>query len=132
MEQLSHVYIPTGLAVVDCSASSETTEILSRVIDLGCCIVLANKKPLTSTMVRNSFRSNLSSLSTKDARLRKKHVHYLLLVIPQVMLSGPSTSRFDCLLWVDCQKIFLFSAMQEYYDKLVSQPRRIRHESTVS
>ncbi|KAI3409515.1 Homoserine dehydrogenase (HDH) [Psidium guajava] len=58
-----------GLVIVDCSASSETTEILSHVIDLGCCIILANKKPLTSTM--------------------------------------------------------------EYYDKLVSQPRRIRHESTV-
>ncbi|KAF8009403.1 hypothetical protein BT93_J0403 [Corymbia citriodora subsp. variegata] len=65
----SHLGKSTGLAVVDCSASLETTEILSCVIDLGCCIVLANKKPLTSTM--------------------------------------------------------------EYYDKLVSQPRRIRHESTV-
>ncbi|TXG73429.1 hypothetical protein EZV62_002008 [Acer yangbiense] len=41
----------TGLAVVDCSASSETVGVLTRVVDLGCCIVLANKKPLTSTMV---------------------------------------------------------------------------------
>lgn len=59
----------TGLAFVDCSASSETTKVLNQVVDLGCCVVLANKKPLTSTM--------------------------------------------------------------EVYDKLVSHPRRIRHESTV-
>ncbi|CAK9165282.1 unnamed protein product [Ilex paraguariensis] len=59
----------TGLAFVDCSASSETIGVLSRVVDMGCCVVLANKKPLTSSM--------------------------------------------------------------EDYDKLVSQPRRIRHESTV-
>ncbi|XP_039145834.1 bifunctional aspartokinase/homoserine dehydrogenase 1 [Dioscorea cayenensis subsp. rotundata] len=37
----------SGLAVVDCSASSETVEILMQAIDLGCCVVLANKKPLT-------------------------------------------------------------------------------------
>ncbi|KAK2648662.1 hypothetical protein Ddye_016151 [Dipteronia dyeriana] len=60
----------TGLAFVDCSASSETVGVLTRVVDLGCCIVLANKKPLTSTM-------------------------------------------------------------EDYY-KLVSHPRRIQHESTVS
>ncbi|XP_077241484.1 glyceraldehyde-3-phosphate dehydrogenase-like family protein isoform X2 [Tasmannia lanceolata] len=38
----------TGLSLVDCSASSETIKVLNRVVDLGCCIVLANKKPLTS------------------------------------------------------------------------------------
>lgn len=59
----------TGLAFVDCSASSETIRMLNQVVDMGCCVVLANKKPLTSTM--------------------------------------------------------------EDYDKLVSYPRRIRHESTV-
>ncbi|CAI9105998.1 OLC1v1005046C1 [Oldenlandia corymbosa var. corymbosa] len=59
----------TGLAVVDCSASSETAGILSQVVDFGCCVVLANKKPLTASL--------------------------------------------------------------EVYDKLVSLPRRIRHESTV-
>ncbi|CAK7329188.1 unnamed protein product [Dovyalis caffra] len=58
-----------GLALVDCSASSETIGVLNQVVDMGCCIVLANKKPLTSTM--------------------------------------------------------------EDYDKLVSYPRRLRHESTV-
>ncbi|KAG8371071.1 hypothetical protein BUALT_Bualt13G0048800 [Buddleja alternifolia] len=58
-----------GLALVDCSASSQTIELLSRAIDLDCCVVLANKKPLTSSL--------------------------------------------------------------EDYDKFVSQPRRIRHESTV-
>ncbi|CAA6654491.1 unnamed protein product [Spirodela intermedia] len=40
----------TGLAVVDCTASSETLEVLKQVIDSGCCVVLANKKPLTSSM----------------------------------------------------------------------------------
>ncbi|XP_021827504.1 uncharacterized protein LOC110768129 [Prunus avium] len=59
----------TGLALVDCSASSETIPVLTQVVDLDCCIVMANKKPLTSTM--------------------------------------------------------------EDYDKLISYPRRIRHESTV-
>ncbi|EFH50289.1 homoserine dehydrogenase family protein [Arabidopsis lyrata subsp. lyrata] len=39
-----------GLAVVDCSASMETIEILMKAVDLGCCVVLANKKPLTSTL----------------------------------------------------------------------------------
>ncbi|XP_030506257.2 uncharacterized protein LOC115721145 [Cannabis sativa] len=59
----------TGLALVDCSASSETIGVLNRVVDMGCCAVLANKKPLTCKM--------------------------------------------------------------EDYDKLVSHPRFIRHESTV-
>ncbi|XVF46399.1 hypothetical protein PTKIN_Ptkin03bG0023600 [Pterospermum kingtungense] len=59
----------TGLALVDCSASSETIGVLKQGVDLGCCVVLANKKPLTSTL--------------------------------------------------------------EDYDKLVSHPCRIRHESTV-
>ncbi|XP_027178631.1 uncharacterized protein LOC113777667 [Coffea eugenioides] len=59
----------TGLAFVDCSASSKTVEVLNQVADLGCCVVLANKKPLTASL--------------------------------------------------------------EAYDKLVSHPRRIRHESTV-
>ncbi|KAF2300062.1 hypothetical protein GH714_007840 [Hevea brasiliensis] len=40
----------TGLAFVDCSASYETIAVLNRVVDLGCCIVMANKKPLTSTL----------------------------------------------------------------------------------
>ncbi|TYH80913.1 hypothetical protein ES332_D03G165100v1 [Gossypium tomentosum] len=59
----------TGLALVDCSASSETIGVLKEGVNLGCCVVLANKKPLTSTL--------------------------------------------------------------EDYDKLVSHPCRIRHESTV-
>ncbi|XP_049368043.1 uncharacterized protein LOC125832903 isoform X2 [Solanum verrucosum] len=58
----------TGLAFVDCSASAETIGVLNQVVDFGCCVVLANKKPLTVPM--------------------------------------------------------------EDYDKLVSQPRRLRHEST--
>ncbi|KAL2945602.1 Bifunctional aspartokinase/homoserine dehydrogenase 1 [Bienertia sinuspersici] len=39
-----------GLAVVDCSASADTIVILQKVLELGGCIVLANKKPLTSSM----------------------------------------------------------------------------------
>ncbi|KAF3948993.1 hypothetical protein CMV_025075 [Castanea mollissima] len=39
-----------GLALVDCSASSETIGVMKQVVDLGCCIAMANKKPLTSTM----------------------------------------------------------------------------------
>nr|GMD71399.1 bifunctional aspartokinase/homoserine dehydrogenase 1-like isoform X1 [Ipomoea batatas] len=49
------MFIETGLAFVDCSASSETVGVLSRVVDFGCCVVLANKKPLTSSMVTNSL-----------------------------------------------------------------------------
>ncbi|XP_078180856.1 glyceraldehyde-3-phosphate dehydrogenase-like family protein isoform X3 [Carex rostrata] len=37
----------TGLAVVDCSASGETIDVLKQVSSLGSCVVLANKKPLT-------------------------------------------------------------------------------------
>lgn len=40
----------TGMTVVDCSASSETIGTLKRVVDFGSCIVLANKKPLTSSI----------------------------------------------------------------------------------
>ncbi|KAG1365557.1 hypothetical protein COCNU_12G005570 [Cocos nucifera] len=42
-----HLGRSTGLAVVDCSASSETVNILKQAVGLGCCVVLANKKPLT-------------------------------------------------------------------------------------
>ncbi|KAK6776752.1 hypothetical protein RDI58_027753 [Solanum bulbocastanum] len=41
----------TGLAFVDCSASAETIGVLNQVVDFGCCVVLANKKPLTVPMV---------------------------------------------------------------------------------
>ncbi|PKA51811.1 Bifunctional aspartokinase/homoserine dehydrogenase 1, chloroplastic [Apostasia shenzhenica] len=37
----------SGLAIADCSASAETLEVLKQSISFGCCIVLANKKPLT-------------------------------------------------------------------------------------
>ncbi|KAG5568294.1 hypothetical protein H5410_064694 [Solanum commersonii] len=40
----------TGLAFVDCSASAETIGVLNQVVDFGCCVVLANKKPLTVQM----------------------------------------------------------------------------------
>ncbi|KAL6527874.1 hypothetical protein OROMI_029685 [Orobanche minor] len=59
----------SGLVLVDCTASSETIALLSQAASLYCCVVLANKKPLTSSLAS--------------------------------------------------------------YDKLVSRPRRIRHESTV-
>ena len=40
-----------GVVVVDCSASDDTALLLSRAAGWGLCIVLANKKPLTSSMV---------------------------------------------------------------------------------
>ncbi|XP_050224651.1 uncharacterized protein LOC126674269 isoform X2 [Mercurialis annua] len=40
----------TGLAFIDCSASAHTIHVLNRVVELGCCCVLANKKPLTSAL----------------------------------------------------------------------------------
>lgn len=49
------LFLSTGLVVVDCSASSETMGVLHQVLDLGCCIVLANKKPLTAAMVTSSI-----------------------------------------------------------------------------
>uniref|UniRef100_A0A7N0RIG2 Homoserine dehydrogenase n=1 Tax=Kalanchoe fedtschenkoi TaxID=63787 RepID=A0A7N0RIG2_KALFE len=39
-----------GLALVDCSASSDTLKVLNQVVDLDCCVVLANKKPLTAAL----------------------------------------------------------------------------------
>ncbi|KAF3671692.1 putative non-specific lipid-transfer protein-like protein-like, partial [Capsicum annuum] len=66
---IGHLGKSAGLAFVDCSASAETIGVLNQVVNFGCCVVLANKKPLTVPM--------------------------------------------------------------EDYDKLVSQPRRLRHESTV-
>ncbi|KAL8099715.1 hypothetical protein AgCh_032103 [Apium graveolens] len=39
-----------GLTIVDCSASLETIGVLKQVVDLGCCIVLANKRPLSSSL----------------------------------------------------------------------------------
>ncbi|XP_021720634.1 uncharacterized protein LOC110688224 [Chenopodium quinoa] len=49
-EIASHLVRSTGLAVVDCSASSDTIGILQKVAEMNVCIVLANKKPLTSSM----------------------------------------------------------------------------------
>uniref|UniRef100_A0A9I9E6D8 Homoserine dehydrogenase n=1 Tax=Cucumis melo TaxID=3656 RepID=A0A9I9E6D8_CUCME len=54
----------TGLACVDCSASSDTVNVLKQVVDLGCCIVLANKKPLTSTI------EDFNKLITHPRRIR--------------------------------------------------------------
>ncbi|XP_054793630.1 uncharacterized protein LOC129299195 [Prosopis cineraria] len=50
LEIASQLGKSTGLVCVDCSASSDTVIMLKEVIHMGCCIVLANKKPLTSTM----------------------------------------------------------------------------------
>lgn len=47
-------FFVVGLAFVDCTASSGTVSVLKQVVDMGCCVVMANKKPLTSTMVRSS------------------------------------------------------------------------------
>ncbi|GJN28419.1 hypothetical protein PR202_gb16539 [Eleusine coracana subsp. coracana] len=37
----------TGLVLVDCSATYDTVGLLKAAVDHGCCIALANKKPLT-------------------------------------------------------------------------------------
>ncbi|AES71565.1 putative homoserine dehydrogenase [Medicago truncatula] len=50
LEIASQLGKKTGLAFVDCTASSDTIVVLKQVVDLGCCVVMANKKPLTSTM----------------------------------------------------------------------------------
>ncbi|XP_040384909.1 bifunctional aspartokinase/homoserine dehydrogenase-like [Oryza brachyantha] len=39
----------TGLVLVDCSATYDTVGVLKDAVDCGCCVVLANKKPLTCT-----------------------------------------------------------------------------------
>ncbi|KAK7316625.1 hypothetical protein RJT34_00229 [Clitoria ternatea] len=50
LEIASQIGKITGLVIVDCSASSDTIVVLRKAVDMGCCIVMANKKPLTSTM----------------------------------------------------------------------------------
>ncbi|CAM0950398.1 unnamed protein product [Alopecurus aequalis] len=37
----------TGLVLVDCSATYDTVSVLTDAVNHGCCVVLANKKPLT-------------------------------------------------------------------------------------
>ncbi|KAH0747621.1 hypothetical protein KY285_009278 [Solanum tuberosum] len=37
------------------TASTETIRVLNQVVDFGCCVVLANKKPLTVQMVTDPF-----------------------------------------------------------------------------
>lgn len=44
-----------GLALIDCSATSQTIALLSEAVNLDNCVVLANKKPLTSSLVTESF-----------------------------------------------------------------------------
>ncbi|CAJ2668663.1 bifunctional aspartokinase/homoserine dehydrogenase 1-like [Trifolium pratense] len=50
LEIASQLGKKTGLVFVDCTASADTIVVLKQVVDLGCCVVMANKKPLTSTM----------------------------------------------------------------------------------
>ena len=66
----------SGLVVVDCSASDDTALLLSRAAGWGLCIVLANKKPLTSSMV--SFRIVFSS------KLEYTRSHHLFSVIQDI------------------------------------------------
>lgn len=44
-----------GLVLVDCSATYDTVGMLKDAVDCGCCIVLANKKPLTCAYVMSSL-----------------------------------------------------------------------------
>jgi homoserine dehydrogenase len=41
----------SGLVLVDCSATYDTVSLLKDAVDHGCCVVLANKKPLTGAYV---------------------------------------------------------------------------------
>lgn len=50
MRKLTDIAARLGFVLVDCSASSETIGVLSQTVNLGCCVVLANKKPLTGLM----------------------------------------------------------------------------------
>ncbi|KAI3756260.1 hypothetical protein L1987_56079 [Smallanthus sonchifolius] len=48
--KLTDIAARLGFVLVDCSASSETIEVITLTLNLGCCAVLANKKPLTCSM----------------------------------------------------------------------------------
>ncbi|KAK1430700.1 hypothetical protein QVD17_13640 [Tagetes erecta] len=48
--KLTDIAARLGFVLVDCSASSETIEVITQTVNLGCCAVLANKKPLTCSM----------------------------------------------------------------------------------
>nr|AAU90301.2 homoserine dehydrogenase family protein, putative [Solanum demissum] len=64
----------TGLAFVDCSASAETIGVLNQVVDFGCCVVLANKKPLTVPM------EDYEKLVSQPHRLRHESTDSVVLV----------------------------------------------------
>ena len=49
---LEHFFV--GLVIVDCSATYDTVGVLKDAVNHGCCVVLANKKPLTCAYVRPS------------------------------------------------------------------------------
>lgn len=49
---LTHLFV--GLVLVDCSATYDTVGLLKGAVDHGCCVVLANKKPLTCAYVMPS------------------------------------------------------------------------------
>ncbi|KAL5994927.1 hypothetical protein ACLOJK_024984 [Asimina triloba] len=68
----------TGLVLVDCTASSETIGLLNQAAELGCCVVLANKKPLASET--RDYEKLLSRL---------RHIRYESTVssfVPQVLV----------------------------------------------
>ncbi|GJV05694.1 glyceraldehyde-3-phosphate dehydrogenase-like family protein [Tanacetum coccineum] len=50
MTKLTDIAARLHFVLVDCSASSETTKVIIEVLHLGCCAVLANKKPLTGSL----------------------------------------------------------------------------------
>ncbi|CAH1453426.1 unnamed protein product [Lactuca virosa] len=49
-KKLTDIAARLAFTLVDCSASSETIGTITQAVNLGCCVVLANKKPLTSSM----------------------------------------------------------------------------------
>ncbi|GAB2285697.1 hypothetical protein Dimus_020136 [Dionaea muscipula] len=86
-----HLARLSGLAVVDCSASTDTVEVLKKAVEIGCSIVLANKKPLSSSMVDYdllvSHPRHLRHESTVGAGLP------IIVSINRFISSGDSISR---------------------------------------
>lgn len=106
-------YLTVGLVVIDCSASSETVETLKQVQSHGCCIVLANKKPLTCAIVIFFQLFNL----IESWKLLK----YFIFICSCLLYRFTSQ-------WCNQRQLI---HVQEDHQQLMSDFRRIRFESTV-
>ncbi|XP_038879522.1 uncharacterized protein LOC120071359 isoform X3 [Benincasa hispida] len=129
----------TGLACVDCSASSDTVNMLKQVVDLGCCIVLANKKPLTSTIVIHSYVFNKCNATTifdfgQSKSLGYVHAFSSFKSLFSLLFRILQTLNLEILRSQEPQGTNVSghrAICKDDYNKLITHPRRIRHESTV-